>query len=99
MKAFPARLACALALAVTAQFAGAQEPARSWPIHPIRLVVPFPAPDEVAQGLRREIDTSGVNYVLTRFAFGDLSYEESLRSLNLFSRQVMPQFAGAPTLA
>ena len=43
MKAFPARLACALALAVAAQFVGAQEPARSWPIHPIRLVVPFPA--------------------------------------------------------
>ena len=56
-------------------------------------------PDEVAQGLRREIDTSGVNYVLTRFAFGDLSYDESLRSLNLFTRHVMPQFAGAPALA
>jgi alkanesulfonate monooxygenase SsuD/methylene tetrahydromethanopterin reductase-like flavin-dependent oxidoreductase (luciferase family) len=49
-------------------------------------------PDEVAQGLRREIDISGVNYVLTRFAYGDLSYEESLHSLNLFTSKVMPRF-------
>jgi hypothetical protein len=28
--------------------------------------------DEVAEGLRREIEISGVNYVLTRFAFGNL---------------------------
>jgi alkanesulfonate monooxygenase SsuD/methylene tetrahydromethanopterin reductase-like flavin-dependent oxidoreductase (luciferase family) len=50
-------------------------------------------PDEVAQGLQREIEVSGVNYVLTRFAFGNLTYEESLRSLNLFVSQVMPRFA------
>jgi alkanesulfonate monooxygenase SsuD/methylene tetrahydromethanopterin reductase-like flavin-dependent oxidoreductase (luciferase family) len=49
-------------------------------------------PDDVAEDLRREIDISGVNYVLTRFAFGDLSYEESLRSLHLFTSQVMPRF-------
>jgi alkanesulfonate monooxygenase SsuD/methylene tetrahydromethanopterin reductase-like flavin-dependent oxidoreductase (luciferase family) len=50
-------------------------------------------PDEVAEGLQREIDAAGVNYVLTRFAFGNLTYEESLRSLNLFVAQVMPRFA------
>lgn len=49
-------------------------------------------PDEVADGLRREIDTAGVNYVLTRFAYGDLTYEESLRSLTLFTKEVMPRF-------
>lgn len=43
MKAFPARLACALALVVSAHCAQAQEAARSWPTHPIKLVVPFPA--------------------------------------------------------
>ena len=56
-------------------------------------------PDEVADGLRREIGISGVNYVLTRFAFGDLSYDESLRSLNLFTRHVMPRFTVEPALA
>jgi alkanesulfonate monooxygenase SsuD/methylene tetrahydromethanopterin reductase-like flavin-dependent oxidoreductase (luciferase family) len=55
--------------------------------------------DEVAEGLRREIDISGVNYVLTRFAFGNLTYDESLSSLNLFVREVMPQFVAEPAYA
>lgn len=50
-------------------------------------------PDEVAESLEREIDIAGVNYVLTRFAFGSLTYEESLRSLNLFVSEVMPRFS------
>jgi alkanesulfonate monooxygenase SsuD/methylene tetrahydromethanopterin reductase-like flavin-dependent oxidoreductase (luciferase family) len=50
-------------------------------------------PDEVTDGLRREIDSAGVNYVLTRFAFGNLSFEEELRSATLFAREVMPHFA------
>ena len=49
--------------------------------------------DEVAEGLRREIETAGVNYVLTRFAFGNLSFEEELRSATLFAREVMPRLA------
>jgi len=56
-------------------------------------------PDEVAEGLRREIETSGVNYVLTRFAFGNLTFEEELRSATLFARQVMPRFVKAPAPA
>ena len=56
-------------------------------------------PEDVADGLSREIGISGVNYVLTRFAFGDLSYDESLRSLNLFTRHVMPRFTVEPALA
>jgi alkanesulfonate monooxygenase SsuD/methylene tetrahydromethanopterin reductase-like flavin-dependent oxidoreductase (luciferase family) len=49
-------------------------------------------PDQVEEGLRREIETAGVNYVLTRFAFGNLSFEEELRSATLFAREVMPRF-------
>ena len=49
--------------------------------------------DQVAEGLQREIETAGVNYVLTRFAFGNLSLEEAMRSATLFAREVMPQFA------
>jgi alkanesulfonate monooxygenase SsuD/methylene tetrahydromethanopterin reductase-like flavin-dependent oxidoreductase (luciferase family) len=48
---------------------------------------------EVAEGLRREIETAGVNYVLTRFAFGNLSFDDELRSATLFAREVMPRFA------
>lgn len=56
-------------------------------------------PDEVAEGLQREIDASGVNYVLTRFAYGNLTYEESLRSLELFVSEVMPRFTKEPSFA
>ena len=55
--------------------------------------------DEVAEELRREIETAGVNYVLTRFAFGNLSFEEEQRSATLFAREVMPRFAREPALA
>jgi alkanesulfonate monooxygenase SsuD/methylene tetrahydromethanopterin reductase-like flavin-dependent oxidoreductase (luciferase family) len=55
--------------------------------------------DEVAEGLQREIDIAGVNYVLTRFAFGDLTYDESLRSLTTFTEKVMPQFTAEAALA
>lgn len=55
-------------------------------------------PDEVAAKLQQEIDISGVNYVLTRFAFGDLSYQESLRSLMLFEHEVMPRFEAEAVL-
>jgi alkanesulfonate monooxygenase SsuD/methylene tetrahydromethanopterin reductase-like flavin-dependent oxidoreductase (luciferase family) len=50
-------------------------------------------PGDVIRGLEREIEVSGVNYVLTRFAYGDLSFEESSRSLDLFVNEVMPHFS------
>jgi alkanesulfonate monooxygenase SsuD/methylene tetrahydromethanopterin reductase-like flavin-dependent oxidoreductase (luciferase family) len=50
-------------------------------------------PDEVTAGLKREIAISGVNYLLTRFAYGDLSHDESVHSLSLFTSKVMPAFA------
>jgi alkanesulfonate monooxygenase SsuD/methylene tetrahydromethanopterin reductase-like flavin-dependent oxidoreductase (luciferase family) len=56
-------------------------------------------PDEVCEVLKREIDVSGVNYVLTRFAFGDLTHEESVHSLSLFTSKVMPEFAHVPAYA
>jgi alkanesulfonate monooxygenase SsuD/methylene tetrahydromethanopterin reductase-like flavin-dependent oxidoreductase (luciferase family) len=50
-------------------------------------------PGDVIRGLEREIESAGVNYVLTRYAYGDLSFAESSRSLDLFVREVMPHFA------
>ena len=47
---------------------------------------------DVTDQLAGEIDKSGANYILTRFAFGDLSYEESKYSLESFAHEVMPQF-------
>ena len=39
------------------------------------------------------IEESGVNYVLCRFAFGDIARDdEALQSARLFTSEVMPAF-------
>jgi len=49
-------------------------------------------PDKVSEFIRRTILESGVNYMLCRFAFGDIAEDEALQSARLFARDVMPQF-------
>jgi alkanesulfonate monooxygenase SsuD/methylene tetrahydromethanopterin reductase-like flavin-dependent oxidoreductase (luciferase family) len=44
----------------------------------------------VRAALELQLAESGANYVGCRFAFGDLSLAESMRSLELFAREVMP---------
>ena len=44
----------------------------------------------VRDRMRRDNDIAGINYCLCRLAFGDLSFEESARSVALFAREVMP---------
>ena len=44
----------------------------------------------VRDRLRRDNETAGINYCLCRLAFGDLSFEESKRSIDLLAREVMP---------
>ncbi|NBS57151.1 MAG: LLM class flavin-dependent oxidoreductase [Betaproteobacteria bacterium] len=51
------------------------------------------SPETVRALLASEIKHSGVNYLLCRFAFGDLTLQESLRSVDLFAQHVMPHFA------
>lgn len=46
--------------------------------------------DKVAAFLLREAKTSGINYLLCRFAFGDITGAEALHSLGLFTKHVMP---------
>lgn len=48
-------------------------------------------PDEVGRFLQEQIETSAANYLVGQFAFGDLTLAESLRSVELFHQQVMPQ--------
>jgi alkanesulfonate monooxygenase SsuD/methylene tetrahydromethanopterin reductase-like flavin-dependent oxidoreductase (luciferase family) len=48
------------------------------------------SPDTVTKFLRAELDESATNYLVGQFAFGDLSLAESLRSVELFSKHVMP---------
>jgi alkanesulfonate monooxygenase SsuD/methylene tetrahydromethanopterin reductase-like flavin-dependent oxidoreductase (luciferase family) len=48
------------------------------------------SPATVRDRLKRDNATAGINYCLCRLAFGDLSFEESSRSVDLFARDVMP---------
>jgi alkanesulfonate monooxygenase SsuD/methylene tetrahydromethanopterin reductase-like flavin-dependent oxidoreductase (luciferase family) len=47
-------------------------------------------PESVRERLLQQIEVSGINLVLTRFAFGDLPFEQSKRSVELFASDVMP---------
>jgi hypothetical protein len=51
------------------------------------------SPAKVRDYLMKEVETAGINYLVARLAFGDLSLEESMRSLDLFARHVMPALA------
>jgi alkanesulfonate monooxygenase SsuD/methylene tetrahydromethanopterin reductase-like flavin-dependent oxidoreductase (luciferase family) len=48
------------------------------------------SPATVRDRLKRDNDVAGINYCLCRLAFGDLSFEESKRSAELFAAEVMP---------
>ena len=50
-------------------------------------------PSQVRDALRAQVAATGVNYVVSRFAFGDQSHAEMLRSATLFAREVMPALA------
>jgi alkanesulfonate monooxygenase SsuD/methylene tetrahydromethanopterin reductase-like flavin-dependent oxidoreductase (luciferase family) len=56
-------------------------------------------PDKVLASLRAQIAESGANYLVTRFAYGDMTLQESLRSLDLFQRHVMPALREATPVA
>src|SRR5262245_8351295 len=50
------------------------------------------SPDTVRKFVAAEIAATGANYLLPWFAFGDMTLAESQRSVELFSREVMPAF-------
>ena len=49
------------------------------------------SPDTVAQYLRNQLDTTGLNYLVGQFAFGDLTPAETHASLDLFTGAVAPR--------
>src|SRR5204862_8302891 len=53
------------------------------------------APARVRDVLAAQLAESGCNYLICRFAFGDLTLTESQRALDLFARDVMPALAQA----
>lgn len=56
------------------------------------------APETVRRTLAAQASAGGVNYCVSRFAFGDLTLAESLRSLELYTQHVMPSLAALDEL-
>ncbi len=53
------------------------------------------SPETVRAEIAEQREVSGCNYWVSRMAYGDLTFEESARSLELFAAEVMPHFQGA----
>jgi alkanesulfonate monooxygenase SsuD/methylene tetrahydromethanopterin reductase-like flavin-dependent oxidoreductase (luciferase family) len=56
-------------------------------------------PEVVREVLQAQLTEAGSNYLVCRFAFGDLSLSESLNSLDLFARAVAPALTAVPAAA
>jgi alkanesulfonate monooxygenase SsuD/methylene tetrahydromethanopterin reductase-like flavin-dependent oxidoreductase (luciferase family) len=57
------------------------------------------SPDTVLRELSEQLAGSGFNYLVVRFAISDLSLKEMTRSVELFTRHVMPALRALPTSA
>ena len=53
----------------------------------------------VLNELQAQVDESGVNYAACRFAFGDLTFDETRRSVELFAEHVMPRLRAKERVA
>jgi alkanesulfonate monooxygenase SsuD/methylene tetrahydromethanopterin reductase-like flavin-dependent oxidoreductase (luciferase family) len=50
-------------------------------------------PATVANALRAQLELVDANYLVGQFVFGDMSLEESFKSVALFAERVMPKLA------
>jgi alkanesulfonate monooxygenase SsuD/methylene tetrahydromethanopterin reductase-like flavin-dependent oxidoreductase (luciferase family) len=48
------------------------------------------SPKTITEIVKRQMTESGANYFVGQFAFGDLTLQETMRSIELFVRDVMP---------
>jgi alkanesulfonate monooxygenase SsuD/methylene tetrahydromethanopterin reductase-like flavin-dependent oxidoreductase (luciferase family) len=55
-------------------------------------------PEQVRAYLQQDIDDGGLNYLLVRFAFGDLTFDEARHSAELFTNRVMKDLRPAKGL-
>ncbi|HLF70624.1 MAG TPA: LLM class flavin-dependent oxidoreductase [Dehalococcoidia bacterium] len=51
----------------------------------------FGTPEEVRERLAGQLDATGANYLVANLSFGDLTSDQILQSIGLFSEQVMPK--------
>lgn len=60
----------------------------------------FGTPDSVAEQIAQQFEEGGdLNYFAGRFAFGDLTLDETMRSFDLFAKEVMPRFQARASAA
>ena len=52
------------------------------------------SPRTVRDFIAAEIEATGSNYLVAWLAFGDMTLAESITSLELLAREVMPEFTG-----
>ena len=52
------------------------------------------SPATVRDYLGTQLADTGCTYMVGQFAFGDMPHTDSLRSIELFAREVMPQLLG-----
>jgi alkanesulfonate monooxygenase SsuD/methylene tetrahydromethanopterin reductase-like flavin-dependent oxidoreductase (luciferase family) len=57
------------------------------------------SPATVRDYVAAEVAATGINYLTPWFAFGELTPEESLRSVELFAREVVPSLSGTRAAA
>jgi alkanesulfonate monooxygenase SsuD/methylene tetrahydromethanopterin reductase-like flavin-dependent oxidoreductase (luciferase family) len=64
----------------------------AWETATQHQTVIFGSPARVREQMGRLIEDSGCNYVICSFAWGTLPHQQTLRSVRLFAREVMPGF-------
>jgi alkanesulfonate monooxygenase SsuD/methylene tetrahydromethanopterin reductase-like flavin-dependent oxidoreductase (luciferase family) len=74
------------------------DPLFSWETSIQHETILFGSPERVREQMARLVQTSGCNYVLCVFAWGNLTHEQSMHSLRVFSDEVMPAFGASPVL-
>lgn len=56
------------------------------------------SPETVARKLGEQLQMVGANYLVSQLVFGDMTLEESTRSIDLFASEVMPVLLGTRSL-
>ncbi|HEY2186189.1 MAG TPA: LLM class flavin-dependent oxidoreductase [Xanthobacteraceae bacterium] len=52
------------------------------------------SPQTVIDFLRRQVEASGINYIVTQLMFGNLPHETAKRSIELYAHEVIPRVRG-----
>ena len=52
------------------------------------------SPKTVTEQIERTVEQSVINYLNCLFAFGNLNHERVMRSMRLFTQEIIPAFKG-----